>query len=454
DVHSYLGEANTKEQIDNDEYYLISVVKPLFNIKNNPNARINAGQHPTRQLKVRRGLVMHNTRERIGCNKGNNGKVKAAENDNKPPASPINNYEIIYDKEGCQEFTVTKEQSVHDVLSGIEGLPTGKCEILIYNSEKPSEFLYVSGKNNGKRTTGNKEINIYGYFKNIDTNKNNQLRWKLIQQEMLDKGIEEITVRVCSDKVDEEKVVENSTKKKRGRPKTYKAEHTWSPGLSKNEIIERLTNRKKDSPVLLILGCSNSKSAGGDGLQSNYFETECINNKRQLTLANYNQSIENNPTEFNKKRNRIQVDANYFFNCQNTYLPALERYCTNSGKLYNRELVNCFLQKIAEGKLHILILSGLYGILKWDDKIIDYHLKYKKRNTQFNDDCISECILNYISDINIDNRNIYYAISPTGGYLNMLNNNILNVGSNIWISNGDRGQATNRMLLVDFLPNL
>jgi hypothetical protein len=271
---------------------------------------------------------------------------------------------------------------------------------------------------------------------------------------MLDKGIEEITVRVCSDKVDEEKVVENSTKKKRGRPKTNKTEHTVSPALSKNEIIEQLTNRKKDTPVLLILGCSDSKSAGGDILQNNYFETDCINIKRQLTLDNYNESIENNPKEFNKKRNRIPVDANYFFNCQNTYIQALERYCTNNGKLYNRELVDLFLQKIAEGKLHILILSGLYGVLKWDDKIIDYHLKYKKRNNQFNDDCISECILDYIVDINIDNRNIYYAISPTGQYLNMLNNNILNIGSNIWISNNDRGQGTNRMLLDDFLPNL
>jgi hypothetical protein len=254
--------------------------------------------------------------------------------------------------------------------------------------------------------------------------------------------------------VDEEKVVENRTEKKRGRPSKNKTGHNALPALSKNEIIEKLTNRKKDSPVLLILGCSDSKSAGGDILQSNYFETDCINIKRQLTLDNYNESIENNPTEFNKKRNRIPVDVTYFVNCQNTYMPALDRYCTNNGILFNQEMVDLYLQKINQGKLHILILSGLYGVLKWDDKIIDYHFKYKNQTTQFNDDCISECILNYITNLNINYENVYYAISPTGGYLNMLNNNILNIRANIWIPNGDRGHATKRMLLNDFLPNL
>ena len=172
-VLPYLGEANTKERIDNDEYTLISVLKPLFNIKNNPNARITAGQHPTRQLKERRGFVMRETRERLGCIKGNNGKTKSKKDDIKPPKSPINNYELIYDKDGCQEFTVTKDQSVHDVVSGIEGLPTGKCEIVIYNSANSNEFIYASERNGGKRITGKSGVNVYGYFNNPDTNKTN-----------------------------------------------------------------------------------------------------------------------------------------------------------------------------------------------------------------------------------------------------------------------------------------
>lgn len=195
----YLGDSNTKSIIDEDEHCLISTIKPLFNIKNNPNARITAGQHPTRQLKVRRGLVMYKTRERLGYMKGDKGIANHQENDNKPPESPINNYEIISEHNGCIEFTVTKEQSIHEVVSGIDGLPAGKCEIVIYNSVNPDEFLYASEKNVGKRITGRRKINIYGYFKNPDTNKNSQSRWKLIQQEMRDKEIEEITVRVFSD---------------------------------------------------------------------------------------------------------------------------------------------------------------------------------------------------------------------------------------------------------------
>lgn len=418
----YLGDSNTKLIIDEDEHCLISTIKPLFNIKNNPNARINAGQHPTRQLKVRRGLIMHNTRERIGCNKGNNGKAKAVENDNKPPSSPINNYEIISEYNGCIEFTVNKDQSVHEVISGIEGLPTGKCEILIYNSAKPSEFLYASQRKNGKRVTGDKKKTIYSYFNNIDTNKNNQPRWKLIQQEMLDKGIEEITLRVCSDKVDEEKVVESSTEKKRGRPSKNKTGHNALPALSKNEIIEKLTNRKKDSPVLLILGCSDSKSAGGEALQNNYFETDCITIKRQLTLNNYNESIENNPTEFNKKRNRIPVDANYFANCQNLYMEALDRYCTNRSIFYKPDQIELYRQKIAEGRLHILIISGLYGVIKWNDRIIDYHFEFNPNSSYYSEDlCILQNIEEYIRNNGIENENVFYCLNKK--YVQLVQNN-------------------------------
>jgi hypothetical protein len=271
-VLPYLGEANTKEQIDNDEYCLISVIKPLFNIKNNPNARINAAQHPTRQLKVRRGLVMHNTRERLGCKKGNNGKAKSKKDDNKPPTSPENNYELIYDKDGCQEFTVTKEQSVHDVVSGIEGLPTGKCEIVIYNSADPNMFIYTSKHNNGKRVTGDKKITIYGYFNNIDTNKNNLPRWKLIQQEMLDKGIEEITVRVCSDKVNEEKAVESSTEKKRERgiPKknensnTTQKTKTKKVAKTKTEFVSELEKINLGKNFKIVFTCANKKYENTD----------------------------------------------------------------------------------------------------------------------------------------------------------------------------------------------
>jgi hypothetical protein len=53
--------------IDNDEKILIKVLKPLFNLKNNPNARINAQNNLTLSYKIRRGLVINSTRQRLGC---------------------------------------------------------------------------------------------------------------------------------------------------------------------------------------------------------------------------------------------------------------------------------------------------------------------------------------------------------------------------------------------------
>jgi hypothetical protein len=414
-VISYLGEANTKEQIDNDEYCLISVVKPLFNIKNNPNARINAGQHSTRQLKVRRGIVMHNTRERIGCNEGNNGKAKSKKDDNKPPTKPINNYEIIYDKDGCQEFTVTKEQSIHDVVSGIEGLPQGKCEIVIYNSAKPSEFLYASKHSNGKRVTGDKKTTIYGYFNNIDTNKNNQQRWKIIQQEMLDKGIEEITVRICSDKVDEEKMVKSNTEKKRGRPKKVEAAKINQIKTIKVESSKRIDLPPKNETVLLILSCSDTKVSGGNEIEKNYFnEAECLKEKRKEVRKFYNERMAKEPKKFKKKRTGQNVDIEYFKNCKELMI-AIERY--SGGDFYTKAHIAKYKEHIDTGKLHLLILSGLYGILHWSDTINDYHLEFKNKKKFYkSSDCIMRLIEQYMNKNGITEQNTFFAVSPSSSY--------------------------------------
>lgn len=448
-VLPYLGEANTKEQIDNDEYYLISVLKPLFNIKNNPNARITAGQHPTRQLKVRRGLVMNNTRERLGCKKGNDGKAKSKKDDNKPPTSPENNYELIYDKDGCQEFTVSKDQSVHDVVSGIEGLPNGKCEIVIYDSANPKTFIYTSKHNKGKRVTGNKEISIYGYFSNIDTNRNNQPRWKVIQQEMLDKGIEEITVRVCSDELNESDT--KAMKKKGGSPQnnTIKSDKIGKVSVEEKEILDILKDRINDEPVLLILSCSDTKVSGGTESKKNYFESyECLENKRKQVKSFYEKRLTDQPNTFKKKRNGESVDDEYFKNT-NGLMIALERY--RGGEFYKKEFLNKYKKLIESGKLHLLILSGLYGILHWRDTIIDYHLEFKnKRKFYKNSDCIKMIIKKYMEQNGIKEQHTFYAVSPSSKYEEIITPNNWN---HIWIKGG-RSKNTANFLLQDFLENL
>jgi hypothetical protein len=64
-----------KSHIDNDEKILIKVIRPLLNLKNNPNARANAIANSTQVYKIRRSEVYKNTRLRLGC-KGETDKSK------------------------------------------------------------------------------------------------------------------------------------------------------------------------------------------------------------------------------------------------------------------------------------------------------------------------------------------------------------------------------------------
>ena len=100
---------------------------------------------------------------------------------------------IVFIKDGCIEFTVTQDQSIHQVINGIAGLPTGNCVIHLFDSRNRNEYVYIQANGDPSRRT---RI-IYRYFGNPDTNLNNLPRWQIIQQEMRDRKIEEITVRVC-----------------------------------------------------------------------------------------------------------------------------------------------------------------------------------------------------------------------------------------------------------------
>lgn len=70
----YWIEYINSEQIDTDEDILISTLRPLFNITNNPNALI-AGLL-TFSYRERRREVVNNTKIRIGCNYGAKTKSK------------------------------------------------------------------------------------------------------------------------------------------------------------------------------------------------------------------------------------------------------------------------------------------------------------------------------------------------------------------------------------------
>ena len=54
-----------KKEIDSNEKTIIKVLMPIFNLKNNPNARINAQINVTQLYKSRRKLVEQNTKFRL-----------------------------------------------------------------------------------------------------------------------------------------------------------------------------------------------------------------------------------------------------------------------------------------------------------------------------------------------------------------------------------------------------
>ena len=59
--------SDNKSLIDNDEKILIKGIKPLLNLKNNPNSKAIAQANTSQVYKTRRALVYNKTKQSIGC---------------------------------------------------------------------------------------------------------------------------------------------------------------------------------------------------------------------------------------------------------------------------------------------------------------------------------------------------------------------------------------------------
>jgi hypothetical protein len=188
-------------QIDADELTLIRVLRPLFNIKNNPNSWNRADENPTKVYRRRRNFVYENTRIRLSC------AIEGANDQKKKRIKESSSFQhqVVGDDGMCLEFTVTQNQSIAEVVRGIDGLPSGNCNYLIGDSNNRNRLVYPKTGNNPWRTTGRGEQNIYTCFANSDEGYaadhrlQRVLRWQIIQDEMSDKipPIREVTVRVC-----------------------------------------------------------------------------------------------------------------------------------------------------------------------------------------------------------------------------------------------------------------
>lgn len=178
---------------------------------------------------------------------------------------------------------------------------------------------------------------------------------------------------------------------------------------------EELKNNQ--TPKLLIIGCCDAKSHQPINLtnsgKSNFSFGNNIDILRKLRFEYYKKLPNSYFTNAKKKRNKEIVDKSYFMNClnENNRRKALEVYGSNGSPFYKPDMKELYETKIKNSNLHLLIVSGLYGIIKHDDYINDYHLKIKKGKEGFWGDKLSMAIQDYIKINEIDNNNVIYSLS-------------------------------------------
>lgn len=189
---------------------------------------------------------------------------------------------------------------------------------------------------------------------------------------------------------------------------------------------------------LLIIGCSDSKSVGGTKLENttNDYFCDSLQEFRTTRKNQYEQKLIENPEYFNHGNGMNR--PNYYDNAWSgdLYKRAIERY---TGILYRDDLMRIYDRLINNGELHLLIVSDLYGLLRYDDQIKDYH--YSLNNTQnintFARRHLTPAIINYIEENKI--QKIGVALSETN-YMNRIGINQLEELDvpleNLWIQAG------------------
>jgi hypothetical protein len=110
-----------EKNIDNDECVLIKTLKPLFNLKNNPNAKSSSIDNPTKQYKIRRNQIIKNSKKRLGCKiKELPITMKTVKIQTEESVVFDQIYEI--DEKGSVSYYVLVDQNIAEVTRGIDRL--------------------------------------------------------------------------------------------------------------------------------------------------------------------------------------------------------------------------------------------------------------------------------------------------------------------------------------------
>jgi len=420
-----------KDIVNSDEDILINRVRPIFNLKINPNA--SDPHHVTHLIKQRRNQVNESSKFRW-CNNKKQNIIKSK-------TINIKSKKILVEQ-NCVEFTLSRNQDISQIADGIENLPVGPCSIELYCHTFNSQEIYINSK---KRKINTKSRTVSEYFNAPDTNNDGILKKRIINDEMNKFSIEKITVRVCS-LLDNNNFINSD--------KNLVAEKLQSNDIvaKKNIITNILISKKsylrnKKVPKLLILTCSDSKTEGGFININPYYNfginLETLRDQRYL---DYNDLLQQNPQYFKDKLQRCILAFE-----NKLKLPAIDRYTRNQSTTFTPGKVLVLKDCIKNKNLHLLILSGLYGVLRHDDQIIDYHMEMNKGGNWFGN-IIHDSVNEYIKKNKINNDCVFYSVgSNSSPYYNSLNP--ISSWTDLWIENG-RGHVSSTFWQDQFLTQL
>lgn len=236
--------------------------------------------------------------------------------------------------------------------------------------------------------------------------------------------------------------------------------------IKKNNLISKtlsvLSNtlnwdklKSRETPKLLIIGCCDAKSMQPNNLNNgenvNYDFGNNIDALREQKLQFYQALPANNFED--KLRNGIPVNRDYFLNClnENNRREALEVYGSNNSPFYKPQMKELYRNKIANSNLHLLIISGLYGIIRYNDFINDYHLTINIGPNIWGNS-LSLAVQEYQLNNGITNDAVFYSLSNT--YIPYLNP-IVPEWNNLWINyGGTNGLNNNANSLRFFLERI
>jgi hypothetical protein len=266
--------------IDETEKLLIKILKPVFNIKNNPNSKSNSFENITKLYKERRSIIKESTMRRLEKSMKTNGNSEI----NYKNTTISNNNLVMREKQcGCLEYIVSKNQNIADVTMKIQGLTLGPCKIRIWDSSNPKNEFMEWHRTTGRNSKGQ---NIYSYFKNTPSN-SNKTRAEVISNWMETNNIYEITVSICplNNQPKQSKKINNMII----QPNNLTQE---SLILSKNfKIVMVCANKKKSS---FLTGYQNLEFVANP-IYPNDVHTDNAIAQKQITWREYLSENQNDP---------------------------------------------------------------------------------------------------------------------------------------------------------------